>query len=61
MAFKDISLLVLINALKSVITAVTPELKKSLIEFLDEMEEKAKQTLNPFDDCLVQFLKLLLL
>jgi hypothetical protein len=61
MSFKDQSWLILSMALRSIISAITPELKKDVVDALAKWEEKAKQTANPFDDCLVKFLQLLLL
>jgi len=61
MAFKDTSWLVLSMALRSIISALTPEFRKEIIDKLAEWEGKAKTTANPFDDCVVKFLQLLLL
>jgi hypothetical protein len=39
------------------INNITPELKKLLLNFLNELEIKAKATASPYDDMLVKFLK----
>lgn len=44
-----------------VITVASPELRKGLTEWLDNLETQAKKTANPWDDILVSLLKTLLL
>jgi len=36
---------------------MTPEIKEKIKEILDELEQKAKQTANPFDDFFVWILR----
>lgn len=43
-----------------VITTASPEIKKMLSDFLDDLEEKAAATANPVDDVLVTVLKMFL-
>lgn len=44
-----------------VVTVASPELRKSLSEWLTTLETSAKKTANPWDDILVGMLKTLLL
>ncbi len=44
-----------------VVTVASPELRKSLEQWLNILEENAKKTANPWDDILVAMLKTLLL
>lgn len=43
-----------------VITTASPEIKKMLSDFLDDLEKKAAATANPVDDVLVTVLKMFL-
>jgi len=43
-----------------VITTASPEIKKMLADFLDDLEKKAAATTNPIDDVLVATLKMFL-
>lgn len=45
---------------RQVLTVATPEIAKTTCSMLDELEEKAKQTPNPWDDILVGTLKTIL-
>lgn len=45
---------------KAVLKAATPILRQAISDFLDRLEEKAKQTASPYDDVLVEMLKDLL-
>ncbi len=45
--------------LKIILASVSQDLKDSLTGFLDQLEEKAKATRNPFDDLLVELLRML--
>lgn len=56
---KNISISLLVKVLALIISMITPELKDFLKKTIDELAEKAKATSNPFDDVLVQFLRLL--
>jgi len=47
----------LINILQIVIKSASPAIKQELRKLIDEFEEKAKRTPNPFDDLLVFVLK----
>lgn len=44
-----------------VVTVMSPELRKRLVEMLTDLETQAKKTANPWDDMLVDLLKTLLL
>lgn len=43
-----------------IITTASPEIKKMLSDFLDDLEKKAAATANPIDDVLVAALKMFL-
>ncbi|GAI95016.1 unnamed protein product [marine sediment metagenome] len=43
-----------------VITVISPELKKEIENLITILEEKAKKTVNPWDDILVGLLKSIL-
>lgn len=40
-----------------VISSATPDIKNSIVEWLDDLEVRAKATPNPIDDVLVGLLK----
>ncbi|GAI67637.1 unnamed protein product [marine sediment metagenome] len=44
-----------------IFTVASPELRKGLEQWLDNLETQAKKTSNPWDDVLVGLLKTLLL
>jgi len=44
-----------------IFTVASPELRKGLEQWLDNLEAQAKKTSNPWDDVLVGLLKTLLL
>jgi len=44
-----------------IFTVASPELRKGLEEWLNNLEAQAKKTANPWDDVLVGLLKTLLL
>ena len=43
-----------------IVTLVTPEVRKALCEGLEEAQQRAKQTANPWDDLLFDLLIVLL-
>lgn len=43
----------LLNVLRSILLKATPDVRQKLTQLLDDWEEKAKATPNPFDDLLV--------
>ena len=55
MNWKNI-LSVIAKFLGMILPLVTPEIKKMLIEFLHQLDEKAQKTENVFDDMLTGFL-----
>lgn len=46
----------LINALGSILPALTPMIKEALTSFLTDLYKKAVETPNPWDDFVVKFL-----
>lgn len=44
-----------------ILTVLSPELRVGLVEWLDDLEVRAKKTDNPWDDMLVGVLKSILL
>ena len=44
-----------------IFSVASPELRKSLVQWIDTLEVQAKKTPNPWDDVLVGLLKTLLL
>jgi len=44
-----------------VVTVASPELRKTLSDWIAQLETNAKKTANPWDDILVAMLKTLLL
>lgn len=48
-------LAIVLNTLKN----MTPEIVESLLGFLTELEKKAKESSNPWDDHLFEFLRML--
>ena len=51
----------LLGLIRLLITVLSPSLRDSLVGMLDELEAKAKETVNDWDDLFVAILKLLLL
>ncbi len=51
---------ILLKTLQIVLTAISPEIKTVITNAMNELEAKAKQTPNKFDDLLVMFLKAIL-
>lgn len=49
-----------IKLLMQIVTLVTPEVRKALCEGLEEAQQRAKQTANPWDDLLFDLLIVLL-
>lgn len=47
----------LINLLIAILLKASPEIKGTICEKLNELEAKAAQTKNPFDDILVKMAK----
>lgn len=50
----------LIQIARQVLLVSTPEIAKTTCQMLDELEEKAKKTPNPWDDILVGTMKTIL-
>lgn len=50
----------LFSVLTSLIPVISPEIKKALDQFVDDLAKKAAETPNPFDDILVAFVKVLI-
>jgi len=48
---------ILISVLGAILSVVSPEIRKALVDFVKKLEAKAKETPNPADDMLVDFLK----
>ena len=51
----------LLSFIPLVLSVISPELRKSLVTFLDNLEVEAKKTTNKWDDYLVAALKIILL
>lgn len=47
--------------LKQIITQMSPGIRTALVQFVNKLDESAKQTDNPWDDVAVGLLKLVLL
>lgn len=45
------------RVIELVIGIVSPEIRTGVVELLDKLDEKAKQTKNPWDDMLVAMLR----
>lgn len=50
---------ILVNILDTFLKTISPEIKKLLVEFIKELDIKAKATENPVDDFFVTFLAFL--
>lgn len=50
----------LLTLLLSVISLISPEFRKLLVEYVDKLEKHAKETPSPFDDIAVRVLKVAL-
>jgi len=50
----------IIKMLVLVFGAATPEIRESIVSWVNELEQRAKETPNPMDDILVGLLKILL-
>ncbi len=48
------------NLIQLILAAISPELRKAVVEFVISLEAKAKTTPNPLDDIVVDILKTLL-
>lgn len=51
----------LLRLVRLVLTVLSPELRTALVEWLDDLDARAKNTDNPWDDVLVGILKSILL
>lgn len=51
----------ILRLLKLILSVASPELRKMLEQFLDQLEKQAKATKNPWDDILVALLRQLIL
>lgn len=51
---------ILIQLLKLILSAISPELRKWICEAMEDLEKKAATTPNPVDDILVAVLRKLL-
>ena len=56
-----INLNIISKLIQAVLTSISPDIKDALKETILKLETKAKSTKNPFDDLLVELLKLVLL
>lgn len=50
-----------LRLIKLIFSVASPDLRKALEEFLNQLEKQAKATKNPWDDILVGLLKQVLL
>lgn len=50
----------IINLLVSILGQMSPVLRESVILWLDDMQKRAAETPNPWDDMFVSFLRILL-
>lgn len=50
----------LLQLITLIVTVMSPELRKGLEGFINDLEVQAKKTANPWDDILVGLLKTLL-
>ena len=48
---------ILVAVLGAILSVVSPKIREELENFVSHLEEKAKETPNPADDMLVDFLK----
>ena len=48
---------VLVGVLGAILSVVSPQIREALERFVHDLEKKAKETPNPADDMLVDFLK----
>lgn len=51
----------LLRIITLVVSVMSPELRKGLVDLLNNLEAQAKKTANPWDDVLVGLLKSILL
>jgi len=51
----------ILRLITMVVTVMSPELRKGLEDWLNQLEVQAKKTENPWDDILVAMLKTVLL
>jgi len=50
----------IINLLGGILSNMSPEIRSAVVAWLDDMQAKAKETPNPWDDMFVSFLRILL-
>ena len=51
---------IIAEIIKKVIGLISPELRGILVSAIDQLDKKAKETSNPYDDIIVMILKALL-
>ncbi|GAI82966.1 unnamed protein product [marine sediment metagenome] len=49
----------ILKLLSKVLTGMSPKIREAILEFLKELEVKAKETPNPIDDIIVLLLRIL--
>ncbi|MBA7586412.1 hypothetical protein ES708_28410 [subsurface metagenome] len=50
---------IILKLLKNILTGMSPEIRKLILEFLRDLEAKAEETPNPIDDIVVLLLRIL--
>jgi len=51
---------IVLKVVSNVIDKATPAIRQDIVNLVDSIDEKAKQTPNPFDDVLVDLLRAIL-
>ncbi|GAI96154.1 unnamed protein product [marine sediment metagenome] len=50
---------IILEILSKLITGISPKIREAILEFLKDLEVKAKETPNPIDDIIVLLLRIL--
>lgn len=50
---------IILKLLEKLLTGMSPKIREAILEFLKELEAKAKETPNPIDDIIVLLLRIL--
>lgn len=50
---------IILELLSKLITGISPKIREEILEFLKDLEAKAKETPNPIDDIIVLLLRVL--
>lgn len=57
MNFNNVILAVILRILPTLIDNISPAVRQIIIQIIQDLEKKAKETKNPYDDMLIELLK----